>query len=75
VTVFFPGSRVEGTVKVDALEAKRGAPVKLAFDGHVTLGTRAFAATVSVDTFVRDVVTDEGAARLQKGAGMPARDQ
>jgi hypothetical protein len=75
-TVFFPGNHVEGTVKVDALEAKRGAPVTLVFDGHVTLGTRAFAVTISIATFVRDVVSDDAATRLDKGAALPApRDQ
>jgi hypothetical protein len=71
-TAFFPGNHVEGTTKIDALDAKRGAPVKLTFDGTVSLGTRAYAVQVRVDTFVRDVVTDDELVRFRKDEAMPA---
>lgn len=58
-TVVFPGNRVEGKVTFDAWKAARGEPIGITFEGRITVGVNEYSVNERVETFIRDVVTDD----------------
>lgn len=73
-TVVFPGNRVDGKVTFDPWKAARGEPVGITFEGRVTVGSSEYTVNERVETFIRDVVTEDMPAPPPP-LGMPDRDR
>ncbi len=58
-TVVFPGNRVDGKITFDPWKAARGEPVGITFEGRVTVGANEYTVNERVETFIRDVVTED----------------
>ncbi len=73
-TVVFPGNRVDGKVRFDAWKPARGEPIGLTFEGRVTVGVNEYTVNERVETFIRDVVTEDVPAPAP-ALGSPVTDR
>jgi hypothetical protein len=63
-TVIFPGNNVDGKLTFEPFSPTRGAPLGVTFEGRISTGPSTYTVKVRVDTFVRDVISDDATSKL-----------